>query len=78
MVVENVRPGQQLTGWVMETDETIALRSIEAVPLGHKIALKAIEAGETILKYGHDVGRAVAVIGKGGHVHIHNMRTKRW
>ena len=78
MVVENASAGAELTGWIMETDETITLQSLDAVPLGHKIALKDVSAGDTILKYGHDVGRAVAAIGKGHHVHVHNMKTKRW
>jgi (2R)-sulfolactate sulfo-lyase subunit alpha len=78
VVVEDVKPGDDVTGWIMETDETITLRSQDAVPLGHKIALREIKNGETILKYGHDVGRAVADIGKGHHVHVHNMKTKRW
>ncbi len=78
VVVEDVTPGKQLTGWLMETDETIKLEALDPVPLGHKIALDKIKEGDTILKYGHDVGRAVAEIGKGHHVHIHNMKTKRW
>ena len=78
VVVEDVRPGQDLTGWVMETDETISLKALDAVPLGHKIALRDIKNGETVLKYGHDVGRAVSDVGKGRHVHIHNLKTKRW
>ena len=78
VVVEDVRAGQDLTGWVMETDETIALKALDPVPLGHKIALRDIKSGETVLKYGHDVGRAVADVGKGRHVHIHNLKTKRW
>jgi (2R)-sulfolactate sulfo-lyase subunit alpha len=78
MVVENAQAGQELTGWIMETDETVALKSLDVVPLGHKIALREIKSGDTVLKYGHDVGRAVANIGKGHHVHIHNLKTKRW
>lgn len=78
VVVEDVTPDKQLTGWLMETDETIKLEALDPVPLGHKIALDKIKKGDTILKYGHDVGRAVAEIGKGHHVHIHNMKTKRW
>jgi (2R)-sulfolactate sulfo-lyase subunit alpha len=78
VVVEDVKPGQELTGWVMETDETIGLKSLDTVPLGHKIALRDIKAGDTLLKYGNDVGRAVSDIGKGRHVHVHNMKTKRW
>ena len=78
VVVEDVRPGQDLTGWIMQTDETIPLKALDAVPLGHKIALRDIKTGETVLKYGHDVGRAVADVGKGRHVHTHNLKTKRW
>ncbi len=78
VVVEDVRPGQNLTGWIMETDETISLKALDAVPLGHKIALRNIKSGETVLKYGHDVGRTVADIAQGRHVHVHNLKTKRW
>jgi len=78
MVVENAEAGEDLTGWVMETDETITLKARDPVPRGHRIALHEIKSGDTVLKYGHDVGRAVAAIGKGNHVHVHNMKTKRW
>ena len=78
VVVENVQPGQPLTGWIMETDETISVKCMDAIPLGHKIALTDIEEGATLIKYGHDIGRSVAGIGKGHHVHVHNSKTKRW
>ena len=78
VVVEDVQPGTELTGWIMETDETITLEALDAVPLGHKIALRDLKAGDTVLKYGHDVGRTVADIGRGRHVHVHNLKTKRW
>jgi (2R)-sulfolactate sulfo-lyase subunit alpha len=78
VVVEDVQPGKDLTGWIMQTDETISLKALDAVPLGHKIALQDLKNGDTVLKYGHDVGRIVADAGKGHHVHVHNMKTKRW
>lgn len=78
VVVENLQPGQALTGWIMETDETITVKSMDSIPLGHKIALTDIEEGATLIKYGHDIGRSVANIGKGHHVHVHNAKTKRW
>ena len=78
VVVEDVQPGQELEGWLMETDETIRVKAIDAVPLGHKVALKDIAEGETVLKYGADIGVAKATIKKGGHAHVHNMKTKRW
>lgn len=77
-VVEDVRRDMDLTGWIMESNETISLHSLDPIPLGHKIALKDIQAGDTVLKYGHDIGRAVADVPKGGHVHVHNLKTKRW
>jgi len=77
-VVEDITPNKELTGWIMETDETIRIKALDAVPLGHKIALDTIKNGDTVLKYGYDVGRAVADIPTGGHVHVHNLKTKRW
>ena len=78
VVVEDVQPGKDVTGWIMETNETITLKALDAVPLGHKIALQDLKTSDTVLKYGHDVGRIVAEVGKGRHVHVHNLKTKRW
>ncbi len=78
VVVETVRPGQTLTGWVMDTDRTLAVAALDAVPLGHKLALADIAEGDTVIKYGDDIGRAVAPVRRGGHVHVHNLKTKRW
>ncbi|MGA3103392.1 MAG: flagellar biosynthesis protein FlgA [Terriglobales bacterium] len=78
VVVEDVQAGRKLSGWIMETNESLALPALDAVPLGHKIALTDLPKESTILKYGHDVGRTVAEIGAGRHVHTHNLKTKRW
>ena len=78
VVVEDAVSGRTLTGWVMETDETIGIEAMEDIPLGHKLALREIGKGDTIIKYGHDIGRATAGIPKGHHVHVHNLKTKRW
>jgi (2R)-sulfolactate sulfo-lyase subunit alpha len=78
VVVEGVEAGQQLSGWLMEIDETLSIQALDSIPLGHKIALGDIAAGDTITKYSHDIGKAVADIGKGRHVHVHNIKTKRW
>lgn len=78
VVAEDVERGSELTGWVMETDETVTVTAMEEIPLGHKLALSDIENGDAIIKYGHDIGKAVARIPKGCHVHVHNLKTKRW
>ncbi|KXF83403.1 UxaA family hydrolase [Enterovibrio coralii] len=78
IVVEGLEAGQTLVGWVMDTDSTIEVLALDAIPLGHKVALNDIKNGDTILKYDNDIGKAVADIAKGGHVHVQNVKTKRW
>jgi altronate hydrolase len=45
----------------------------EAIPAGHKVALRAIAPGEMALRYGQGIGRASAAIAPGEHVHTHNI-----
>jgi len=73
---------------ITERDNVVvALATIEAgarvdgvtvgaeVPAGHKIAIRAIARGETVLKYGYPIGVASADIAPGEHVHTHNLRS---
>jgi (2R)-sulfolactate sulfo-lyase subunit alpha len=78
VVTEEVVSGSELTGWLMETDETLTITAMDDIPIGHKLALRDIEKGDTIIKYGHDIGRAVADIPRGRHAHVHNLKTNRW
>ena len=78
VVTEDAVSGKDLTGWIMETNGTVTIRAMQDIPLGHKLALRDVEKGETILKYGHDIGKAVAEIPRGHHAHVHNVKTKRW
>ena len=78
VVIEATKKGQNCSAWVMENDKTIKVDSIAEIPLGHKIALKDLKEGDTILKYGHDIGKVVKSIKKGDHVHVHNVKTKKW
>ena len=61
-----------------ESDKSVKIQSVNNISLGHKIALKDFKEGDTILKYGHDIGKVVASIKKGDHVHVHNVKTKKW
>lgn len=78
VVVEGVEAGQSLTGWLMDKDETLAITVREAIPIGHKIALSDISEGSDVIKYGEVIGRAIAAIPAGAHLHVHNVKTKRW
>jgi (2R)-sulfolactate sulfo-lyase subunit alpha len=78
IVVEGVKAGQTISGWLMEGNKTVKIKAKDSIPLGHKIAISKIKKGDTIIKYGHDIGKAVADIGKGRHAHVKNVKTKRW
>ncbi len=78
VVVEGIQSGQKLNGLVMTTDEEVTILSQDPIPLGHKVALRDIKNGNDIIKYDNAIGKAIADIEKGGHVHIHNVKTKRW
>ena len=75
---ETTKKGQDCSAWIMENDKTVQVSSTNEVPLGHKIALKDLKIGDTIFKYGHDIGKVVKDIKKGEHVHVHNVKTKKW
>jgi (2R)-sulfolactate sulfo-lyase subunit alpha len=78
VVVENVKAGDTLTGWVMEQDKTVTLKVLNDIPIGHKVALKPLDSGATVTKYGVDIGRTIAPIKAGEYLHVHNVKTKRW
>lgn len=54
---------------------TPVLEAVTEVPMGHKIALKDIAAGELIIKYGVVIGRSTKEIKKGSWVHLHVMES---
>ena len=78
VVVEGVKAGQDLTGWLMDEDKTVSAKVINDIPIGHKFALTDLANSATVIKYGVDIGRAVAPIKAGEHLHVHNVKTKRW
>ena len=55
----------------------ITVTIAEAIPRGHKVALRAIPAGERVIKYGSPIGSASTDIAAGTHVHTHNVASAR-
>jgi (2R)-sulfolactate sulfo-lyase subunit alpha len=78
VVVEGVKAGTAMTGWVMDDDRMIQVNALQDIPIGHKVALSDMATGDTVLKYGIDMGKVVAPIKKGEHAHVQNIKTKRW
>ena len=78
VVIDKIDPNQECNCWIMENDDTVTIQSKNEIRLGHKIAMIDFKEGDTILKYGHDIGKVVKSIKKGDHVHVHNVKTKKW
>jgi (2R)-sulfolactate sulfo-lyase subunit alpha len=78
IVVEGLKAGTEMLGVVTENDTTMSLKAAQDIPIGHKVALKPLKAGDTVIKYGEDIGRMTADAGVGTHVHVQNLKTKRW
>ncbi len=78
VVVEGVKAGMAMTGWIMDEDRMIDVQALQDIPIGHKVALADMATGDTVLKYGIDMGKVVAPIKKGEHAHVQNIKTKRW
>ena len=57
------------------TSGDMALRLIDPIAVGHKVAVRDIAAGEKVLKFGCPIGSATRPILAGQHVHVHNLRS---
>jgi (2R)-sulfolactate sulfo-lyase subunit alpha len=78
VVVENLAAGTDMLCVVTEDNSELRAVNNQEVPIGHKVALRDLGVGDTVIKYGQDIGRVVAPIRRGDHVHTHNLKTKRW
>ena len=78
VAVVDIKAGQQVGGRSLHGSARPQVKALMDIPLGHKIALQDFKPGDTVVKYGEDIGKVVAPIKKGEHVHVHNLKTKRW
>lgn len=78
VVTEGIKGGDTLTALILDEDRTIQIPCNADIPLGHKVAMKTMAVGDTVIKYGVDIGKVVAPIKIGEHAHVHNIKTKRW
>ena len=78
VVVEGLKSGTKMLCCVTADNSIFELEACADVPIGHKVALNDLKEGDTATKYGEDIGKFIANVEKGGHVHVHNLKTKRW
>ncbi|HXK27819.1 MAG TPA: UxaA family hydrolase [Candidatus Binatia bacterium] len=78
VAVENIRAGEVAEGVCLEDESTVTVKASQDIPLGHKIALTSLAEGAAVKEYGELIGKAVATIKPGEHVHVHNLKSARW
>ncbi len=49
------------------------IKVLSDIPMGHKLALRDIEKGESVIKYGEPIGQSTSKISRGEYVHVHNV-----
>jgi (2R)-sulfolactate sulfo-lyase subunit alpha len=76
VAVRDLSPGIVRGGYLSGGEMRIQLA--EAVPLGHKFALREIPRGGDVIEYGTRVAVATSDIAAGQHAHVHNLRSARW
>ncbi len=74
----DIKQGETAQGLFMDSQEEVSVTALKDIPLGHKIAMKEHKVEDTVFKYGYDIGKVVADIPIGDHVHVHNLKTRRW
>jgi (2R)-sulfolactate sulfo-lyase subunit alpha len=77
VAVQDVDPGPVRVAY-MDTDRIVDMRSIEQIPLGHKMALIDLGASIDVIEYGVRVGLTRSAIKQGALVHVHNIRSAKW
>src|SRR4051812_39310737 len=51
----------------------VSVRTLASIPAGHKVAIRAVGAGDPVYRYGNVIGFATSAIHPGEHVHVHNL-----
>lgn len=77
VAVRDTGPGPASAAY-LDSGDRFEIAARDAVPLGHKIALRDLAEQENVLEYGVPIGRTRAPVTAGELVHTHNLRSARW
>ena len=78
VAVRDIDAGEEVGGLIMDGGRRLAVSTTAAIPLGHKVALVALDAGADVVEYGVRIGVTRSAVAPGDHVHTHNIRSARW
>ena len=71
----DLRAGEEADLFSPENAALGKITAAEDIPYGNKIALRDIETGQRVIKYGAEIGECTRKIGKGCLVHVHNVKS---
>lgn len=77
VAVHDVPVGSSTVAY-LDSGEKEGLLVIEAIPLGHKVALRDLPEQAEVIEYGATIGVTSKRLRAGELVHIHNLRSARW
>ncbi|UOF91538.1 UxaA family hydrolase [Fodinisporobacter ferrooxydans] len=78
VVTEDISQGETVIGFYMDDDSMVEVIAKADIPLGHKISVVHLQAGDAVIEYGLRVGLAREAIEPGDYVHVHNIKSARW
>lgn len=78
VAVKDLKRGEEVGVVTLEGDFVATIKMSDDVPLGHKVAMRALVEGTHVTEYGRTIGSAISAVAPGGHVHVHNIKTLRW
>jgi len=78
VATSDIDSGESVVGVYMDDDSSVEVEAKTALPLGHKIAVEALESGADVIEYGISIGKATMNLSKGDYVHTHNLKSARW
>jgi altronate dehydratase small subunit len=73
--LRDIQPGEEANVAMGQEERRVSIQN--AIPYGHKFAVRDIARGEDIIKYGEVIGRATKDIAFGTHAHIQNIESLR-
>ena len=74
----DLQAGEVIQAVTLEGELVTEVELVDDVPLGHKVAMRAMEIEKHVQEYGRPIGYASQVIVAGAHVHTHNLKSLRW
>jgi len=78
VAVQDLKAGSEVGVVTLEGQPVGSVMLVNDVPLGHKVAMRKLEKGKDVIEYGRVIGIVTNEAPRGSHVHIHNIKTKRW